>query len=432
MIETIIISAITCVALILCVMVKPEVKIKNFNLPLYPIVAVLGAICAIAFTPLTISECWNKITSSGSVNPLKILTLFISVTAISVFLDEVGFFEFLAYKVLKCAGNSTFKLFILLYITVSVLTVFTSNDIVILTFTPFILYFCKNANIKSTPFLIAEFTAANTWSMMLMIGNPTNVYIASSANITFTQYISVMAVPTIFTGIATLAVLILLFRKSLFTPIEKQAEQAPIQIKDKASCCLGLCVLAVCTISLAISEYIHVEMWLECAACAIFLIIASLLICAIKHQKPTALGKALARVPYSLIPFMLGMFIVVLALNDCGATQYIANALSYSPLLEYGIASFLSSNLVNNIPMSVLFSSVIEAGSAGKAAIYASIIGSNLGALLTPIGALAGIMFSSITKKSGENFSNLTFIKYGSCISIVGLAAALSGLLLFV
>lgn len=431
MIATVIISALTCFALVCCVMLKPEIKIKRLTLPTYPFIAVIGAVCTIAFTPLTIGECWSQITGAGSVNPLKILTLFISVTAISTFLDEVGFFEFLAYKVLKCAGKSKFKLFILLYLTVSVLTVFTSNDIVILTFTPFIIYFCKNANIKPTPFLIAEFTAANTWSMMLIIGNPTNVYMASSAGITFIQYFSVMAIPTLFTGISTFCMLLLLFRKSLFQPIEKPAEQPPVKISDKASCGLGLSVLAVCTVNLAISEYIHIEMWLECAICAIFLIIAALLICAIKRQPPLALGRALKRVPYSLIPFVLGMFIVVLALNDCGATEYIANVLSHIPLLEYGIASFLCSNLVNNIPMSVLFSSIIQAGETTNAAIYASIIGSNLGALLTPVGALAGIMFSSITKKSGEKFSNLTFIKYGTCISVFGLAAALGGLLLF-
>ncbi|MGN1103352.1 MAG: SLC13 family permease [Candidatus Coproplasma sp.] len=432
MIATVIIAVLTCLALVVCVLVKPEVKIKKFNMPLYPLIAVLGAVCAVAFTPLTLDECWQGITGVGAVNPLKILTLFISVTAISIFLDEVGFFEFLACKVLKAAGSSKIKLFILLYVTVSVLTVFTSNDIVILTFTPFILYFCRNAKIKATPFLIAEFAAANTWSMMLMIGNPTNVYIASSAGITFTKYVSVMAVPTIFAGLATFAVLLLMFRKSLGESIEKPAEQLTVEIKDKPLCILGISVLAVCTISLVISEYIHIEMWLECAACAVFLIIATLLVCAIRRRKPVALGKSLARVPYSLIPFVLGMFIVVLALNNCGATAFIADVLDYSPLVEYGIGSFLASNMVNNIPMSVLFSSVIQAGDASNAAIYASIVGSNLGALLTPVGALAGIMFSSITKRAGEKFSNLTFMKYGICVSAAGLAASLAGLLIFV
>ena len=35
---------------------------------------------------------------------------------------------------------------------------------------------------------MAEFAAANTWSMMLIIGNPTNIYLATSAGIDFTEY----------------------------------------------------------------------------------------------------------------------------------------------------------------------------------------------------------------------------------------------------
>ncbi len=432
MIATIAIAALTCIGLIVCVLVKPEVRIKKFILPVYPIVAVAGALAAVAFTPLTFVDCWHGITGGGAINPLKILTLFISVTAISVFLDEVGFFEFLACKVLKAAKKSQLKLFILLYVTVSVLTVFTSNDVIILTFTPFILYFCRNADIKATPYLVAEFAAANTWSMMLMIGNPTNVYLSTAAGISFLEYLSVMAVPTIFAGIATLGMLLLLFCKSLKQPVEQPAGEIKAEIKDKPQCIAGLIILGVCTIGLAISGYIDVEMWLECAVCAGVLIITALFICLIERKRPSVLGHALLRVPYRLIPFVIGMFVVVLSLNKTGVTEYIAKAFSFNEVWMYGVSSFFASNLVNNIPMSVLFASVISAGGAGKAAVFASVIGSNLGALLTPVGALAGIMFSSLTKREGEKFSALTFLKYGSCVSAAGLAAALGGLLIFV
>ena len=101
-------------------------------------------------------------------------------TVLSVFLDEVGFFGYIAAFALKKAGRSRKRLFFYLYITVSVLTVFTSNDIIILTFTPFICYFAKSAKIDPVPYLFAEFIAANTWSMALIIGNPTNIYISSA------------------------------------------------------------------------------------------------------------------------------------------------------------------------------------------------------------------------------------------------------------
>ena len=113
----------------------------------------------------------------------------------------------------KRARSSQKALFLYLYITVAVLTVFTSNDIIILTFTPFICYFAKHAGISPIPYLVAEFAAANTWSMALIIGNPTNIYIASSFNIGFFEYMRVMLLPTLAAGLVSFTVLYIIFHK---------------------------------------------------------------------------------------------------------------------------------------------------------------------------------------------------------------------------
>lgn len=78
--------------------------------------------------------------------------------------------------------------------------------------------------------------------------------------------------------------------------------------------------------------------------------------------------------------------------------------------------------------MSVLFCPVI--GYATEAvrqpAVYAAIIGSNLGALLTPVGALAAIMWSNILKKNNVPFKYSTYIKNGVIVSIPAMLAALA------
>ena len=53
-----------------------------------------------------------------------------------------------------------------------------------------------------------------------------------------------------------------------------------------------------------------------------------------------------------------------------------------------------------------------------KEAVFASIVGSNVGAFLTPTGALAGIMFTSLVNAHDTKYTFLDFIKYGSIISI--------------
>ena len=129
------------------------------------------------------------------------------------------------------------------------------------------------------------------------------------------------------------------------------------------------------------------------------------------------------------------MFVIVVALNYQGITEAIGNFLGsdYS-VWVYGYTSFFASNLINNIPMSILFSSLTKSlsGEAYIQAVYASIVGSNIGAFLTPIGALAGIMFTNLISKDDIKYSFIDFIKYGSIISLPVITIILGMLCLFI
>ena len=123
------------------------------------------------------------------------------------------------------------------------------------------------------------------------------------------------------------------------------------------------------------------------------------------------------------------MFVMTEALNMQGTTAAIGNFLGTDfAVLKYGALSFLASNLINNIPMSVFFSSMIGAAGAGEGAMYATVVGSNLGAFFTPIGALAGLMFSSILAEHEIKFGYLDFLKLGVTVALPALAAALGTL----
>ena len=127
------------------------------------------------------------------------------------------------------------------------------------------------------------------------------------------------------------------------------------------------------------------------------------------------------------------MFVVVLALDKSGATQALASLLTKgNPLVTFGTSSFLFANLVNNIPMSVFYSAVTACVPDGQIApaLYSAAAGSNLGAYFTPIGALAGIMFSTILRSHGHSFGYREFLRLGVTVALPSLLAALFGLFL--
>ena len=434
MIATIIISGITFIGITLSILFFPHIRVKKVTIDTYWLIAILGAVVLVATTLCPIKEIGSSWTSTTAVNPLKILILFFSMTVLSIYLDELGLFRFLASVAVNRAKGHQHVLFFVLYFLVAVLTIFTSNDIVILTFTPFICFFCKHAKIKALPYLIAEFAAANTWSMMFIIGNPTNIYLATAAGITFIGYFKVMLLPTIIAGLTELLIIYLIFRKSLKEQLSND-EKVEVHIESKVDLIIGSAHLLVCLIFLVISPYIGIEMWLVALICACSLLLISLITRIIIKKGWIYLADCFKRLPYQLIPFILSMSVIVITLNYQGISDRIGEFLNKGSLIiNYGVSSYLLSNVINNIPMSIFFSNVPTALTNGEylRATFASIIGSNIGAFLTPIGALAGIMFSNLLSKYEMKFTFLDFIKYGSIVSIPVLAVSLLSLFLFI
>lgn len=427
----IVIAVITCLAMIMAVLFFPRIKVGRISVASYWVITLIGGSALLLSRIVEIKSLGASLIADTAINPLKILVLFISMTILSIFLDEFGFFRYLANCALKRSEKSQTKLFVLLYITVSVLTVFTSNDIIILSFTPFVCYFAKNAHISPLPYLAAEFVAANTWSMALIIGNPTNIYLVTAAGGDFVSYMKTMLLPTLAAGSIACACLFIMFRKKLSLPISASPEE--VVIEDKLLLVIGIIHLAVCTVILALGSYLGIEMWLVSLVSVLSLFVWNLVISLVRRKKPSSLAACLKRAPWELIPFVISMFVIVEALRITGVTNEAFNLLGDSqPVWKYGISSFLASNLINNIPMSVLFSSILANSTSNTAAVYATVIGSNLGACLTPIGALAGIMWSSILREQNLKFGYLDFLKIGVAVAIPALITALGVLLLII
>ncbi|MDD4388975.1 MAG: ArsB/NhaD family transporter, partial [Bacilli bacterium] len=291
----------------------------------------------------------------------------------------------------------------------------------------------RRANVNPIPYLVSEFVAANTWSMMLVIGNPTNIYLATMYQINFIDYFKTMLFPTVLAGLTSFIILALTFRKELKKPFVKHYEASTI--KNKFLLANGLIHLGLCTIVLSVSSFLKIEMWFVSLIFAISLIITTGCYQLIMRDNTKILYPTLKRTPWNLVPFVISMFIIVLSLNKHGATALINKMLGTDYLVfKYGFAAFFSANLINNIPMSVLFAEVVRPlnGIPLKQAVFSAIAGSNIGAYFTPIGALAGLMWMSILKKEKIEFSFFTFIKKHFIVSVITMSMALIGILIMV
>ncbi|GAB5589320.1 hypothetical protein Unana1_04220 [Umbelopsis nana] len=127
----------------------------------------------------------------------------------------------------------------------------------------------------------------------------------------------------------------------------------------------------------------------------------------VRDRCPTLYAIA-TRMPWKILPFALGMFILVEALSDLGWTAIFATALAritpnyIAAVFAVTFITLLSCQFLNNLPMTILFTRIMQHPNFHQAAnvtpqvlkssIFSLIVGSNLGACFTLVGSLAGIM----------------------------------------
>lgn len=444
--------AVSCAFTIGLILHRPylwvRVRQRRLRIETYFLGALLGPVLILTLGILPWAAVVHGLNGTPELQPLGILSLFLSMVFISIFLDITGVFEFCARVALRWAGADGRRLFYAIYVTVSILTIFTSNDIIILTFTPLVYYFTRHARLNPVPYLIAEFFAANTWSMLLYIGNPTNIVLAGAFHLSFLQYTAWMFLPTLAAGVVNIAGLALLFRKDINQPLAHHIVGAPREaITDAPGAIMGLALLALCVVALAVAPQLGVAMWIVALASALALLgvlvarrsWARLLGRDLAVHGGTGVRHTLSRMPWGMIPFVLSLFVTVAALQQYGITPAIGRAVRDAGVVStglltwlFGAGSALAANVLNNIPMTLAFAAIIRelSGASLMAAAFATTVGANLGANLTPLGALAGIMWLSILRDKDVHIRFLDFVRYGLLITPFSLAAALAALAL--
>lgn len=104
-------SCITFVIMILAILFFPSIQIKKLKISTYWVIPLISAIALVALKQINIKELIDITFHSSNMNPFKILLLFLSMTLLSIFLDEVGFFRYLAFRLLKNATQNQIQLF---------------------------------------------------------------------------------------------------------------------------------------------------------------------------------------------------------------------------------------------------------------------------------------------------------------------------------
>jgi arsenical pump membrane protein len=390
--------------------------------------AVVGATAAVILGVVSLGDVWT-VTSIVWDATLA----FIGIIILSMVLDEIGFFEWAALKMVRLSKGNGNLMFIYMMILGALVAAFFANDGAALILTPIIL--AKMKYLKLNPvamfaFLMAGGFIGDSASNPLVISNLTNIVTAGYFNLGFWEYARTMFLPNLLSIIASIVVLWLFFRKDIPTHIDVDNLASPESaIKNMTMFRLSWWFLGLLMIGYFIGDAYHLPISVFALGGAlVFLAIATYF----KATKPLLTIKA---APWQVVWFSIGLYVVVYGLKNGGLTTYLAGVImelqsmgNVYAVIGTGFLSAILSSVMNNMPTIMIMDIAIE--QAGNSALaYANIIGCNLGPKMTPIGSLATLLWLHVLAQKGVKIGWGEYMKVGLVITPPVLLVALLGLI---
>lgn len=391
--------------------------------------AMIGALILIVTNIVSYQDIFDifRIVSGPSIT-------IVSTIMMCIILENIGVFSWAAINIVKKAKGSGVRLFFYTLFLCFLMTVFFNNDGSILITTPIIIHMISILDLKpkqKLPYLFGGVFIATVSSLPMGVSNIANLIGLKVVGLNLISYTNMVFVPSMI-GICSLACLLYLFyRKDIPKKIpafhrmhinkwtftqEKKLKHPPlppmhvVHIAENNidwslfRICIAIVIIVRGSYFLLSPLGVHIE-WIAIIGAAILYLIRW-----IKTRK--GIFDVLKKTPWHIVLFAFGMYVTVYALNNSGITTVLIQLLQetvsvnqLTTIFHFGLLTTLLSNVMNNLPAVMLGTLILtDLGLEPftlQISYLAIIIGSDIGALLTPLGTLATLLWMFVLRREG-------------------------------
>lgn len=340
---------------------------------------------------------------------------------------EHGLFDWLSAIAVRNARGSCVRLFTLVYIVGTVVTVFMSNDATAVVLTPAILTAVRKARVQPLPYLFVCALIANAASFVLPISNPANLVVFHNAMPPLGKWLMAFCIPSVLSILVTYVVMRWIFRHDLRATVVNDVELHALNGNGKiVLASLGLMVAALLTASAFGKD-------LGLPTCVVAVVITAVA-CLKERANPFVLAREIS---WETLALVGGLFILVDAMESIGAMRYTQQWLAWAQHMGIvasemitGFAVGIANNLVNNLPLGLIAGSTLQSARAAAPIARAVMIGVDLGPNLSITGSLATILWLIALRKEKLEVTFWDFLKIGAVAMPIALLASLAGSIL--
>jgi Na+/H+ antiporter NhaD/arsenite permease-like protein len=357
------------------------------------------------------------------------LGLLLGMMILVAMLEPTGFFQYLAVLAARSSKGKPARLFLLLGIITTVLSMFLDNVTTVVLIAPVTILICEIVGISALPFLVSEALLSNTGGVATLIGDPPNVLIGSAASLSFNDFL-IFSMPIVLVSWAgALFLLQYLFKKELSKrprSVKAIMRLNPTEtLNEPLTARRILIVLGVAILFFFVHNTLHVSPSLVAlGASAIALV----------WVQPD-IQEVLKRIEWSVLVFFGALFVMVGGLEHAGVMESIVGLLEQAsrvPPILFGVGVIwivaALSAVVDNVPITIALIPVIkglgESGMDITPLWWALAFGAGFGGSGTMIGSTANIIVTTLSEKTRTPITAKLWNRRGLPVMLVTCAIA--------